>query len=321
MYDVVALGELIIDFTPMGNSPGGNSLFERNPGGAPANVLACLANLGKKTGFIGKVGNDEFGRFLSGVLHAQNIDTGGLLFDSEGNTTLAFVHLMEMGERIFSFYRDLGADTLLRKEEIREELLQTKIFHFGSLSLTHEPARSATLYALDVAKSYHAFISYDPNLRLPLWPSESKAKQQILQVMGKVDLLKLSDEELEFLLGTSNCRKGTRQLYEQFGMQAILVSLGAKGCFYRVGKITGHVPGFSVKSMDTTGAGDGFLGGILYKILEKEIDLSRWTRADLEEAIRFANSVGALVTTRRGAIPAMPSMDEINRLVTETEVS
>lgn len=315
MYDVVALGELLIDFTPSGSSPNGNRLFEQNPGGAPANVLACLANLGKKTGFIGKVGDDEFGNYLMRVLRNHHIGMEGLFVDDKVNTTLAFVHLKENGDRSFSFYRNPGADTCLRPEEITEELLQTKIFHFGSLSLTDEPARSATLYALRLAEENKAFISYDPNWRPPLWPSLPEAKKQILQVMGMVDLLKISEEEMMFLVGTDDCLEGTSQLYDQFGLQAILVSLGANGCFYRVGEITGHVPGYAVKTIDTTGAGDGFLGGVLFQLLERGTDLSQWTRSDVEDSIRFANAIGALVTTKRGAIPAMPSMGQISRLM------
>lgn len=315
MYDVVALGELLIDFTPLRSLAEGNLAFERNPGGAPANVLACLANLGKQTCFIGKVGNDEFGHFLANVLKTHNVDTAGLYFEEAANTTLAFVHLKDGGERSFSFYRNPGADTLLKKEEIKDELLQTRIFHFGSLSLTHEPVRTATYYALDVARNNNVFISYDPNLRLPLWSSAAQAKEQIMQVMGKVDLVKISDEELEFLMGATDCDEGTERLYEQFGIQAILVSLGAQGCYYRIGEMTGHVPGFKVESIDTTGAGDGFLGGILYEILAKGMDLTKWTRDDVEASIRFANAIGALVTTKRGAITALPTKEEIHRVL------
>src|SRR5690554_5897593 len=202
MYDVVALGELLIDFTPAGKSENGNPLFECNPGGAPANVLACLAQLGKKTAFVGKVGDDEFGRFLREVLVARGIATQGLILDAEESTTLAFVHLHANGDRSFSFYRKPGADTRLRPEEVDRSQLDAAIFHFGSLSLTHEPARSATLTALRWAKEKGMLISYDPNLRPPLWPSLEEAKRQILAVMDQADIVKISHEELEFLMGS-----------------------------------------------------------------------------------------------------------------------
>lgn len=316
VYDVVALGELLIDFTPAGKSASGSALFECNPGGAPANVLACLAGLGKRTSFIGKVGDDQFGHYLHRVLNEQGISTEGLVLDREANTTLAFVHLGPDGDRSFSFHRKPGADTRLRSEELQESLFNARIFHFGSLSLTHEPARSATLEALRLAKDKNLLISYDPNLRPPLWADLAEAKAQILAVMDQVDVVKLSGEELEFLVDSKSIEQGSETLYQKYGLRMLLVTLGKDGCYYKLGSLSGYVPGFRVNSIDATGAGDAFLGGILYQILERKKNIDSWTAEEVIESVRFANAIGALVTTRKGAIPAMPKLAEIERLLT-----
>lgn len=311
MYDVVALGEILIDFTPAGLSEQGNPLFEANPGGAPANVLACLAKLGRKTAFLGKVGADEFGRLLREVLASRGIATHGLVLEEGAQTTLAFVHLHDDGDRSFSFYRSPGADTLLRPEEVDGKQLTASIFHFGSLSLTHEPARSATLAALHWAKERGALISYDPNLRPPLWSSLAEAKRQILAVMDQADIVKISREELEFLTGSDSLAQGSAQLVREYGTSLLLVTLGKDGCFFRLGDLTGLVPGFPVQAVDATGAGDGFLGGMLHEILRRGKALEEWSLEELEASVRFANAIGALVVTRKGGIPAMPSLAEV----------
>lgn len=311
MYDVVALGEILIDFTPAGLSENGNPLFEANPGGAPANVLACLAKLGRKTAFLGKVGADEFGRFLREVLASRGISTHGLVLEEGAQTTLAFVHLHDDGDRSFSFYRSPGADTLLRPEEVDGKQLTASIFHFGSLSLTHEPARSATLAALHWAKERGMLISYDPNLRPPLWASLAEAKRQILAVMDQADIVKISREELEFLTGSERLAEGSAQLVREYGTGLLLITLGKDGCFFRLGDLTGLVPGFPVQAVDATGAGDGFLGGMLHEILRRGKALEEWSLEELEESVRFANAIGALVVTRKGGIPAMPSLAEV----------
>jgi fructokinase len=315
LYDVLALGELLIDFTPMGKSEQGNPVFECNPGGAPTNVLACLAKLGKSTAFIGKVGEDDFGRFLQQVLIERGISTEGLVMDPEVNTTLAFVHLQGDGERSFSFYRSPGADTRLKPEEIQEAMFEGRIFHFGSLSLTHEPARSATLTALKLARQRGMLVSYDPNLRPPLWASLTEAKARILSVMGCADIVKLSQEELEFLTGSRDMEASTAELRREYGLSMLLVTMGKDGCFYRLGNLIGHVPGFTVYAVDATGAGDAFLGGMLYQVLERGKALDFWSGEDAAQSVEFANAVGALVTTKRGAIPAMPSLSEVKRLM------
>ena len=315
MYDVVALGELLIDFTPEGKSENGNMLFERNPGGAPANVLACLAKLGKRTSFIGKVGEDEFGCFLRQVLIDMGIAVDGLVMDPEVNTTLAFVHLQADGERSFSFYRNPGADTRLKPEEIKEEMFDARIFHFGSLSLTDEPARSATITALKLAKDGKLLVSYDPNLRPHLWPNLDEAKTQILAVMDQADIVKISGEELEFLTGSQDIEQGSTRLCQEYGLRMLLVTLGKEGCYYRLGDLSGYVPGFRVNTIDATGAGDAFLGGMLFQVLQRGKEIDQWTAEEMAMSVRFANAIGALVTTRKGAIPAMPNLHEIEQLL------
>nr|WP_263326315.1 PfkB family carbohydrate kinase [Neobacillus sp. Marseille-Q6967] len=316
MLDVTALGEVLIDFTPSGYSEKGHVLFETNPGGAPANVLVALSRLNKKTAFIGKVGHDQFGHILKGVLEEQKIDTSNLLFSETVNTTLAFVHLDEKGDRSFSFYRNPGADIMLEKDEIDEDTIkQSRIFHFGSLSLTNEPAATATFTALEYAKKHNVTISYDPNLRIPLWESLEDAKRQIFKGFEYADIVKISEEELEFLTGYRDVIKGTEILQEQFGTAVIFVTLGADGCFYRSKHVYGHKEGFQVKVADTTGAGDAFIGGVLYQILERNKPLDHLTAADFEKMVTFANAIGALTTEGKGGIPSIPTMEQVERFL------
>jgi fructokinase len=316
MFDVTALGEVLIDFTPSGYSDKGHVLFETNPGGAPANVLVALSRLNKKTAFIGKVGQDQFGHILKGVLEEQKIDTNNLLFSETVNTTLAFVHLDKNGDRSFSFYRNPGADIMLEKEEIDEETIkQSRIFHFGSLSLTNEPAATATFTALEYAKKHNVPISYDPNLRIPLWKSLEDAKRQIFKGFEYADIVKISEEELEFLTGYRDVIKGTEVLQEQFGTAVIFVTLGAEGCFYRSKNAYGHKEGFQVNVADTTGAGDAFVGGVLYHILEMNKPLEGLHAADFEKMVTFANAVGALTTKGKGGIPSIPTMEQVEKFL------
>lgn len=313
MYDVVSLGELLIDFTMVKDTDTTEGMFQRNPGGAPANVLAALAKLGKHTAFIGKVGQDSFGHFLQDVLVTNGIDARGLVFTEKENTTLAFVELDNNGERSFTFYRKPGADLMLTKDELNMDLVRnSRIFHFGSISLTHQPVHSATIEAVQNAKEAGAVISYDPNIRLGLWSNESQARETILESLHHADIVKISEEEMMFLFHTSNLETGTEHMWQRYGNKLILVTLGANGCFYRFGKSCGSIEGFQVNTVDTTGAGDAFLGGVLYQLLEKTTQLDQLTLADIEGMVRFGNAMGALVTTRRGAIPAMPILDEVN---------
>lgn len=316
MFDVTALGELLIDFTPSGYSEKGHVLFETNPGGAPANVLVALSKLNVETSFIGKVGNDKFGCLLKDQLSDNNVDSSNLLLSEEANTTLAFVHLDPTGDRSFHFYREPGADILLKKEEISEELIQnSSIFHYGSLSLTHEPAATATFTALDYAKKHGLLISYDPNLRIPLWDTLDHAKEMIKKGLEYADIVKLSEEELEFITGISDVEKGTEMIQEQYQTSVIFVTLGSKGCFYRTTNGYGRVGGFNVDVVDTTGAGDAFVGGALYKILELNKDVKQLTNEDLVVIATFANATGALATISKGGIPSMPTMVQIKKLL------
>ncbi|WP_099355605.1 PfkB family carbohydrate kinase [Fredinandcohnia onubensis] len=316
MYGVTALGELLIDFTPSGQSERGNVLFETNPGGAPANVLVALSKLDVKTSFIGKVGQDHFGIFLKNTLEKMNVDTLNLLFSNEANTTLAFVHLDPSGDRSFSFYRESGADILLREVEISEQQIKNStIFHFGSLSLTHEPATTATFTALNYAKKHGVLISYDPNLRLQLWDSVDRAKEMIKKGLEYADIVKLSEEELLFLTGTRDVEKGTELIKIRYQCPLILVTLGPSGSFFRSTTSFGRVGGFKVDVVDTTGAGDAFVGGTLYKILEKNKKLYELTKDDYMEVLNFANATGALATTSKGGIPSMPTLEQIEKLV------
>ncbi|MFD0698077.1 PfkB family carbohydrate kinase [Paenibacillus sp. GCM10027628] len=321
-YDVVTLGEYLIDFTPYGTSAAGQPLFERNPGGAPVNVAVAAAKLGKKTAFIGKVGMDPFGVYLRQALLEQGVSGAGLVASDEAHTTLAFVQLDERGERSFHFARKPGADQLLREDELNTELLSgTKIFHFGSISMTAEPSAQATIKAVQFAKENGALISYDPNWRPLLWESEWRALEAIHIGLGFADIVKVSEEELVFLTGEPDMEAASMQLMEQNQLQLLLVTAGSKGSFYRMNGIWGQVGSCSVASVDTTGAGDGFLGAFLFRVLEQEKPLQAWSESELREALFFANAAGALATTRKGAIPALGSLDEIETLVAANKAS
>ncbi|MGG1398050.1 PfkB family carbohydrate kinase [Bacillus salipaludis] len=316
MFDVTALGELLIDFTPNGISQNGNTLFERNPGGAPANVLTALAILNKKTAFLGKVGNDQFGHFLESVLKAKGIHTSGLVFTDDVPTTLAFVHLDESGDRSFSFYRNPGADMTLSSGQLNKEIIsQSRIFHFGSLSLSHDPVRSTTLEALRYARDNKILISYDPNLRPLLWKSLKDAKEQILQGLEFADIVKISEEEFEFLTGAANIEEGTIHLYEKYNISLLLVTMGEKGCFYRAGYHAGYKKGFKAPTIDTTGAGDAFFGGILFKLLGLGLHPNELTLKEIDHMTTFANGLAALSTTRLGGIPSMPTLEEAEKFI------
>jgi len=310
-YDVVALGEALIDFTPSGISPAGMMLFERNPGGAPANVLCALANLGLRTAFIGKVGQDMHGEFLRNVLMEKHVDTGGLILDSDVFTTLAFVELSESGERSFSFARKPGADTRLRPDELSRERIQgCRVFHFGSLSLTNEPAGSATLAAVRMAKEAGALISYDPNYRAPLWPDRQTAIQTMRSVLGEIDLIKISDDELELITGETSVDAAAKHLLEK-GAGCVVITMGSRGAFAATARGRVHVPAPAGPVVDTTGAGDSFWGGFLYQIIRGETAPADLCEDALVKYTRFANKVATICVGRRGAIPAMPTLEEV----------
>lgn len=318
-YDVTALGEILIDFTPAGVSPQGNILFERNPGGAPANLLATISKFGGRSAFIGKVGDDLFGRFLISVLDDANIDSRGVRLSTTARTTLAFVSLDASGDRSFSFYRNPGADTGLSAGELDLSIISaSRIFHFGSLSLTDEPARSATFAALDHAKQEHKTISYDPNLRPLLWKSLDDAKEKILSAIGYAGILKISEEEMEFLTGETDLLRGTGLIQKRYNTPLILVTRGADGCFYRTKDFSGNTPAFTgLDIVDTTGAGDSFLGAFLYGMISRGIyDPCALSADDLAAITVFSCAAAGLCSTKKGAIPALPSLSEVENLLT-----
>ena len=316
-YDVVALGELLIDFTENGLSGQGNPLLEANPGGAPCNVLAMLNRLGKKTAFIGKVGNDQFGKMLKEVVEESGTDVSGLAMDEQVHTTLAFVHTFPDGDREFSFYRNPGADMMLTKEEVDPEIIKNaRIFHFGTLSSTHAGVREATRYAIDVAKENGLLVSFDPNLREPLWESLDQAKEEILYGMSKCDILKISDNEMEFMTGTSDYTKGVEMLREQFDIPLICVTLGKEGsrAYYR-DMIVEAAPFVREDTIETTGAGDTFEACTLNYILEH--GLEGLTEENLKGMLTFANAGASIITTRKGALKVMPEKAEIEKVIRE----
>lgn len=309
MKDIVAIGEVLIDLTQKGTDELGVGQYAANPGGAPANLAVAAARLGAETAFIGKVGADAFGSYLRRVLEENGVDTAGMLTDAHEHTTLAVVSVDAAGERSFSFYRDPSADVNLRTEEIPAALLRdTRVLHFGSVSLTAEPARSATLYAAKTARENGCLVSYDPNYRESLWHSREEAVAQMKAALPLCDILKISDEELPLLTGTNDPAEGSRQLSE-LGIRLIFVTLGADGAFYRMGDHTGSVPGIRVKVGDTNGAGDTFFGAALSKLVRENLDTL--TPERLAEITAFANKAASITTSRHGAIPAMPRLEEI----------
>lgn len=318
-YDVIALGELLIDFTSSGVSEQGNPLFEANPGGAVCNVLAMLNRLGHKTAFIGKVGKDIFGNRLKRVLDDVGIGTEGLLMDKDVRTTLAFVENDETGDRSFSFYRNPGADMMLRADEVDEDLIKTsRGFHFGTLSMTHETVRETTKRALKFAKENNLLISFDPNLRESLWDSLDTAKEQFDYGMQYCDVLKISDNEIQWFTGEKDYDKGIEVLRKKYQIPLILLSLGKDGsrAYYKGMRV--EVPAFlQENTFETTGAGDTFLGSCLHFVLEKGLnDLSEW---DLREMLTFANAAASIITTRKGALRVMPTKDEVDNEIDKKE--
>lgn len=314
-FDVIALGELLIDMTDNGISGQGNTLFEANPGGAPCNVLAMLTKLGYKTGFIGKVGEDLFGRKLKSVLEEVGIDTSNLCVDSECRTTLAFVETKEDGDRDFSFYRNPGADMQLRKEDIHVELLeQTRLFHFGTLSMTHEGVREATKFAAEYAKEQGALISFDPNIREPLWSSMDLAREQVEYGLSICDILKISDNEIVWFTGEEDYSKGVAKLKEKYDIPLILVSMGKEGsrAYYKDSMVE-KAAFVQSDTIETTGAGDTFMGCVLHQILQS--GLENLSKERLGEMLTFANAAASLITTRKGALRVMPKESEIREMI------
>ena len=314
-YDVTALGELLIDFTEYGMSEQGNPVLEANPGGAPCNVLAMLSRLVKKTAFIGKVGNDMFGNQLESALLETGIDTTGLKRDDKTHTTLAFVHTREDGDREFSFCRNPGADVMLSEEDIEEELLENcRIFHFGSLSMTHDTSRRATIKAVSLAKKHGAVLSYDPNLREALWEDLEEARKQISFGLENCHILKISDNEVQWLTGESDYDKGIRSIQETYDIPLILLSMGKDGSRAYTKEIRAEQAAYLQSgTIETTGAGDTFCACVLNYILEN--GWKAFSKEELEEMLRFANAAASIVTTRKGALRVMPQKEEVEALM------
>lgn len=315
IYDVTALGELLIDFTENGISAQGNPLLEANPGGAPCNVLAMLEKLGKKTAFIGKVGKDMFGEQLKTAVEEVGIDTRNLVMDEEVHTTLAFVHTYPDGDRDFSFYRNPGADMMLTEEEIPEELiLETRIFHFGTLSMTHEKVRRATKKAVAIAKQAGAIISFDPNIREPLWNSMDEAREQVLYGLGQCHILKISDNEIQWLTGKNDYTEAVKWIREKYDIPLILVSMGKEGSrAYYQDRMVEKAPFINENTIETTGAGDTFCACVLHYICKH--GLENLTEKNLKEMLTYANAAASIITTRKGALRVMPRPEEIEALI------
>ncbi|WP_370777181.1 carbohydrate kinase [Roseburia sp.] len=310
-YDVVALGELLIDFTENGTSGQGNPVYEANPGGAPCNVLSMLNRLGHQTAFLGKVGNDIFGRQLRSTVESAGINVEGLLTDEDVRTTLAFVETKPDGDRDFSFYRNPGADMMLREEEVRDDIIaDAKIFHFGTLSMTNEPVRSATKHAIAVAKENGALISFDPNIREPLWKDMEEAKEQTAYGLSVCDILKISDNEIQWFSGKEDYTEGIRMLQQTYQIPLILLSMGRDGSRAYYKNMIVEIPAFLQKNtIETTGAGDTFGACCLHYILQ--YGLMELTEQQLKDMLTFANAAASIITTRKGALRVMPSLEEI----------
>lgn len=314
-YDVTALGELLIDFTENGKSAQGNPLFEANPGGAPCNVLAMLSRLGRKTAFIGKVGKDFFGEQLKDAITEVGICAEHLCMDEEIHTTLAMVHTYPDGDRDFSFYRNPGADMMLTEADVPEELIRdSKIFHFGTLSMTHEDVRKATKKAIEIAKESGAVISFDPNLRPPLWKSLEDARQQAAYGFSKCDVLKISDNEIQWFTGEEDFDAGIQKLRSQYDIPLIMLSMGKEGsrAYYKDLRVEVS-PFLQDATIETTGAGDTFGACCLHYVLEH--GLENLNEEKLTQMLTFANAAASIVTTRKGALRVMPEAEEVRNFM------
>lgn len=311
LYDITTFGEILIDFTCQGMNSEGQNLFAQNPGGAPANVAVAASKLGAHTAFIGKAGNDMHGNYLKSVLEEKAVETRGMILDDSYFTTLAFVNVKENGERSFSFARKPGADTKIQKEEVDIEILdRTQIFHVGSLSLTDQPARDTTLYAIRYAKEKRSIISYDPNYRASLWRDKETAKSQMRSLIPYTDIMKISDEETELLTGKENPEEAAAILFHE-GVKVAVVTLGSNGAYLYCKEGGVHVPGFVSNAIDTNGAGDSFWGGFLYRISKSGKRPEDFSMEELKEYVRFGNAVASLCVEKKGAIPAMPELAQV----------
>ena len=314
MKDIVTLGELLIDFTPCGQQDG-QQVFMQNAGGAVANVAVAAAGFGMDTAYLGMVGDDAFGHYLADVLRGRGVDVSGLKISDTVHTTLAFVHLFPNGDRDFSFFRKPGADIMYSADDIDEDMIKNaRVFHFGSLSLTDEPVRNATMKALEIAKLAGVTVSYDPNYRAPLWNSPDEAKQYMLQGMEYADILKISDNEVQFLFGDMDMEEAARMLVKR-GAKVALVTMGSEGAAFACSEGSGIEPGFAAKAVDATGAGDCFTAGVLSSYIRS--GMKPPSACGLREFVQFANAAASICVESKGGIPSMPTMQQVEeRLAT-----
>jgi fructokinase len=311
MQGVITLGEALIDFTPLDDQ---NMDFRKNPGGAPANVAVALSRLGVDVSFVGKVGNDVLGNFLAKKLQSENVNIENLVLTDEAKTAITFVTLDEAGDRSFDFYIDPSADRFLRADEIDAKLFeQNKIYHFGSISLIDEPARTATKKGIELAHQNEMLVSYDPNLREMLWNSLAEAKEMILSVMDQVDIVKVSEEELEFLTGAKDIKKGAVELKTEYDIPVLFITCGSKGSYYYLNDL-GFIEAFKVDAVDTTGAGDAFMSGVLYNFNQTDLKIAEIDNKFLEKTLKFANYSGSLAASASGAMAALPTLEEVQQL-------
>lgn len=316
-YDVVALGELLVDFTENGVSTQRNPVFEANPGGAPCNVLSMLHKLGNKTAFIGKVGKDSFGEMLRNVVADQGIDTRNLMMDENVPTTLAFVHTAPDGDRSFSFYRNPGADMMLKETDVDVSMLQnTRLFHFGSLSMTSQDIEMATKMAVETAKAACAMISFDPNLRPPLWDSLDVAKEKIAYGISQCHILKISDDEIAFFTGSADIDEGVSKIQKQYHTPLICATMGKRGSIvYYAGKRVECGPFLNADTIETTGAGDTFMACVLHWVLK--YGMEGLDAQKLYDMLEFANAASSIITTRKGALKVMPKESDVWNFIRE----
>ncbi len=314
MKDIVSLGELLIDFTPSGQQDG-QQIYMQNPGGAPANVAVAASNFGMDTAYLGKVGDDTFGRYLAGVLENRGVDVSGMKYSQDVHTTLAFVHLFPNGDRDFSFYRKPGADIMYSTDDLDVDMIKNaRVFHFGAVSLTDDPMRTATLEAIKLAKLAGVAVSYDPNYRAPLWNSADEAKEYMLKGLEYADILKISDNEVQFLFGDMDMEEAARMLVKR-GVKLAFVTMGADGAAFACSEGSGMEPGFAAKAVDATGAGDCFTAGVLTAYIRS--GMKPPSACGLREFVRFANAAASVCVEKKGGIPSMPTLAQVEeRLAT-----
>jgi fructokinase len=313
MKGIISLGEALIDFTPLDDN---NMKFQKSPGGAPANVAVGLSRLGAESTFVGKVGDDLLGRFMKEILEINSVNTDNMLLTDQARTGLTFVTLAEDGDRSFSFYVNSSADTFLSQDDIDTKIFkENKILHFGSISLIHEPACSATKYAVQQAKEQEMLISYDPNLRLNLWESSQAAKEGIISILDQVDILKISEEELEFITGEVDVEKGVKILKQEYDISLTYVTYGSKGSYYYYNNLLTFIEAMEVETVDTTGAGDAFVSGILYNLNKIDKKISELDKKFLDNTIKFASISGALAASQKGAMSALPTLEQIQEIM------